>query len=279
MPEVSLNLITVGPEKPDAETYSKMSNNWYGTGPDYPTIQFFEDVLNGHAFTCILREHFRSEKNFAGLQHLALDFDEGGISPESFKDDPLVNQFGAFAYPTMSSRAGNPRTRLVFVLDQPIKQYTNARRGVAAMLHLYGQADKACSDPARLHLPAGREGEGAYYGKVLPVAKLKTMIERMEADVAAVEQRRPQKGVFVGTGNDKPLLMYWENRILGARAGERNVTLNKAAFSLFDLVLQGRLDESAVRGVLEYAGSQAGLTDVEISKTIESGLKGAREHL
>src|SRR5690606_31180538 len=57
-----------------------------------------------------------------------------------------------------------------------------------------------------------------------------------------------------------------------APQGTRNDTLNKAAFSLGQLVAGGELDEATVVTVLTDAARSAGLTEKEIGKTINSGL-------
>ncbi len=57
-----------------------------------------------------------------------------------------------------------------------------------------------------------------------------------------------------------------------ARHGERNHTLNKAAFSLGTLVGHGGISVSEVENVLTSAALNAGLRSTEIATTIKSGL-------
>lgn len=61
--------------------------------------------------------------------------------------------------------------------------------------------------------------------------------------------------------------------VLDAPAGDRNVTLNRAAFNLGTLVGAGLLSEQSVRGALTDAAHKAGLLPREISLTITSGLQ------
>lgn len=63
-------------------------------------------------------------------------------------------------------------------------------------------------------------------------------------------------------------------RVVDAPEGARNHTLNRAAFSLGQLVAGGVLDETEVVEVLTMAARQAGLDGVEIGRTIASGLAG-----
>ncbi|GAC1582936.1 MAG: hypothetical protein NVS3B24_21320 [Candidatus Dormibacteria bacterium] len=66
--------------------------------------------------------------------------------------------------------------------------------------------------------------------------------------------------------------------VLHAKPGVRNSTLNKIAFGLGQLVMQGALPDGLVRQRLRAAAVSAGLEHDEIAKTIESGLEaGKRE--
>lgn len=66
--------------------------------------------------------------------------------------------------------------------------------------------------------------------------------------------------------------------VCNAPQGERNETLNRAAFNLGTLVGAGVLDASLVRGVLIEAGRRAGLSARESLATANSGLSaGMRE--
>jgi hypothetical protein len=66
-------------------------------------------------------------------------------------------------------------------------------------------------------------------------------------------------------------------RVSGAQPGERNHTLNRAAFSLGQLVAGGALEQDEVVHALSLAAHQAGLDDLETRRTIASGLKGGSE--
>lgn len=63
-------------------------------------------------------------------------------------------------------------------------------------------------------------------------------------------------------------------RVLQASSGERNNTLNRAAFSLGQLVASGHLSRAEVLETLGRAALGTGLDELEITRTIESGLNG-----
>ncbi|MBZ0265259.1 DUF3987 domain-containing protein [bacterium] len=58
--------------------------------------------------------------------------------------------------------------------------------------------------------------------------------------------------------------------------GSRNHALNKVAFSLGQLVAGGELDESRVAQALQIAGSEIGLENQEVDKTIRSGIESGK---
>jgi hypothetical protein len=66
-------------------------------------------------------------------------------------------------------------------------------------------------------------------------------------------------------------------RVRAAPEGCRNATLNRAAFSLGQIVASGLIDADTVRGALNSSALAAGLTAREINATVASGLAaGAR---
>jgi hypothetical protein len=65
--------------------------------------------------------------------------------------------------------------------------------------------------------------------------------------------------------------------VAAARPGTRNDTLNRAAFSLGQLVAAGLLPPLAVISALADAAERAGLPEDEVRRTVRSGMAaGAR---
>lgn len=270
--KVAFNRITLY-EKPGKEVLRQMADQWVTKEVD--DMDFMTEVVSGASFCPALTATFRVEENFKELWYIGLDFDDGGVTPQVLDTDPFVQKYGGMAYPTFSSTEAEPRTRLIFFLDEPIRQYANARRAIAAIMHLYGNADEACKDPIRFYFPAGKMGDATFWGKTLPLQRVKEVIQKYEEDLALAEQRKPGRSSvgIPSTGDGGPLLLYWEKRLLSSGKGERNVTLNKASYSLYQLVGEQRLQEDAVERTLLYCGAQIGLDDAEIERTIKSGRK------
>lgn len=77
-----------------------------------------------------------------------------------------------------------------------------------------------------------------------------------------------------GTGYAETALVRETARVRAAPEGTRNETLNRAAYNLGQLVAGGALPESTVRADLASAAAISGLSEREVSKTIDSGLRG-----
>lgn len=67
-------------------------------------------------------------------------------------------------------------------------------------------------------------------------------------------------------------------RVLAARPGERNDTLNAAAYALGQLAGARLLDPNQVTAALTVAATHIGLSDTEAARTIASGLDSGAQH-
>lgn len=81
-----------------------------------------------------------------------------------------------------------------------------------------------------------------------------------------------------GQGYARAALDGEVDRLLSAQNGTRNHTLNRAAFSLSQLVATGTLDQQLVIGALTAAARQVGLDEHEILPTILSGFTAGQQH-
>ena len=79
-------------------------------------------VWRGYAFTPVW-EGSRREECFVSAGHLAFDFDKGDETSSLdflMREGSFAWMFASFGYATPSSTPEAPRSRLVFVLEQPI---------------------------------------------------------------------------------------------------------------------------------------------------------------
>ena len=232
-------------------------------------------IHDGHAFTTWHRNGWRESANYELGQHLALDFDAGteASSIAKLAGDVFVRNYAALVYSTPSSLPEAPKSRVLFVLDTPIMQARNYVLATRAMLWLFGTADAKCKDPCRFFY-GSLNCDAQFVNRVLPLAKVREIIGQYLASGEQEMKRQtaePTATTFDGDG--ARLIAYWQRRVAQAAQGERNDTLNKAAYSLGELVRTGVIAKHEVYGILEPVAMRAGLDKSEVGATIASGLR------
>lgn len=267
------NLYTVFADYYHRRRFSRFNASFENEQLIQPDIAW--KIKQGYAFTTWHRNQWRESANYEVGQHLALDFDAGDVTsslPHLLKDK-FVQQYAALAYSTPSSQPEAPKSRVVFVLDTPIMQAKNYVLASKAMLWLFGTADPKCKDPCRFFY-GSLNCELSFLNHVLPLDKVKEIINQYIQTGAEAKQTHeaPRQDVNFD-GDAGRLIRYWQRRLESARSGERNDTLNKAAYSLGELVRAGALPSHEVYSVLEPAAMRAGLQRAEIANTIRSGLR------
>lgn len=109
--------------------------------------------VDGFAFCSVLTAPWRKGSNFESLQVLATDHDEAAL--EALLEDTFIQDHAALVYETVSSTLEKPRSRAVYILDQPIKKAGYARLAYRALIAHFAngepdtKADEACKDPTR----------------------------------------------------------------------------------------------------------------------------------
>lgn len=218
---------------------------------------------------------WRRSENYQLGQHLALDFDAGTVDSSIpwLCSDKFVQQYAMLVYSTPSSLPESPKSRVVFVLDTPIMQAKNYVLATRALLWLFGTADAKCKDPCRFFY-GSLNCDASFVNRVLPLDKVRDIIKQYLAtgeQERRNQERQPTTQAFDGDG--AKLIAYWQRRMESAREGERNDTLNKAAYSLGELVRAGVISKPDVYNILEPAAVRAGLAKSEATGTIASGLR------
>ena len=93
----------------------------------------------------------RSQANFLSAQHLVLDFDNGDetCSLDALEADPFIRTHAALLYATLSSTPEAPRSRVLFLLDQPVTDteiYNNLAKG---LVRHFPTSDQTVGEAAR----------------------------------------------------------------------------------------------------------------------------------
>ncbi len=131
--------------------------------PTPVTLQHLADhILSGKAWTPAgFKTQRRVKAAFQSAQCLVLDFDHQ-ISVQDALAQAFIRQYAAIVHPSASSTPQNPRTRVIFILTEPVDQFEAweaLQRGLLAYFSPL-RPDTSCKDAARMYF--GSDVPGAY---------------------------------------------------------------------------------------------------------------------
>lgn len=139
--------------------------------------KFIKHIESGLAWTpgCF-KNATRRKENFLLSQILALDLDDSKKSVEELAEDAFIEQYAYYIYPTPSSTERVPKSRVVFILDEPVKDVAAWEQLQAALMRRlsYLKPDEACKDAARLYYGSTVPG-AALIGRVLPIRTVEAL--------------------------------------------------------------------------------------------------------
>lgn len=137
------------------------------------------EIRQGHSFCCVLRDDdcgldhcgerfccpmrkydvthcgrpfgYRKNSHFLSAQTLELDFDQGDetSSIPHLMGRAFIREYAALLYSTLSSTPEAPKSRVVFVMEEPITDADHYRNARIALLHRHPESDQAIKDSAR----------------------------------------------------------------------------------------------------------------------------------
>jgi hypothetical protein len=234
-------------------------------------------VWNGHAFTVQLTKPWRDKANYLQGQHLGLDFDSGeNAAITALVKDPFVAKYGSFVYSTYSARPteGIHKSRVIFVLDTPIRQPSNYVLAATAMLWLFGAADPQCKDSVRQWFGTFRK-DIEFLGGILPLELVKDIIQKYQETGQRLRKAyRPKP--FNGENDDESLDRL-VSAMAGAASGNRNATLNRVAFLLGRDIAGGRIEEGWGKQCILNAARTTGLEESEIEYHLDRSVEAGKE--
>lgn len=144
-------------------------NSFY---PREVTIQeLVSHIRGGKAFTmCAFIHNIRRKDEFDRGWLLGLDLDEGTHSIQDLLEHSFIKQYAFLLYPTPSSTPEHPKSRVLFVLDEPVWSVQDWERLQGALLVHFEKLkpDPACKDAARLFYGSDLPGGAVNAEKVLP---------------------------------------------------------------------------------------------------------------
>lgn len=203
---------------------------------------FAVDIWRGYAFTPLFNGERRIKGNFVEAWHVALDFDTDDVysSIDHLKTHDFIDYFSSFVYSTPSSTTDKPRSRVVFIFDEPITSMQDYEDLYKCLLARFGQADKSCKDLLRLFYGSEKcELWGNW--QILTMDVIKWELELYRAEVVAKRAAKVANTITIkGSGDYKRYVEGAMNNICdklsGAPSGEHNNAMCVAGFSAGTLV-------------------------------------------
>jgi Bifunctional DNA primase/polymerase, N-terminal len=221
----------------------------------------------------------------SGLVVIDLDVPRGTRPDGISQDEAAAGGTGTFA--RLCQRHGEPYPPATFGVNTPsggCHLYFAAARGLLRnSAGLLGPLIDVRADGGYVVAPGSRIGQRAYTVRdSSPPMPLPPWIAALLQDGAATTpasaRRLPVLGRGLGTAYALAALREETRRVATAQPGTRNDTLNRAGFSLGQLVAAGLLPPAAVITALGSAAARAGLPEGEARRTIRSGMAaGARK--
>ena len=221
----------------------------------------------------------------SGLVVIDLDVPHGAQPGGNPEDDVAAGGVGSFA--GLCRRHGEPYPPVTFSVDTPSGgchlYFAAAGERLRNSAGLLGPLIDIRADGGYVVAPGSRIGQRAYTVRdsspPMPLPPwIAGLLHGGAAATPTAARRLPVSGHGRGTAYALAALREETRRVAAARPGTRNDTLNRAGFSLGQLVAAGLLPPAAVITALASAAGRAGLPEGEARRTIRSGMAaGARK--
>lgn len=117
----------------------------------------------------------RKTENFQLAQHIAVDLDteDERSSIDHLLTHEFVSVYAAILHSTPSHTEATPRTRVLFLLDQPIANADSYKTAIDFVYSLFPGADPSCVDASRFFY-GSKDCRIEWFDNVLPLAHLRT---------------------------------------------------------------------------------------------------------
>lgn len=262
--------------------------------------QLVKHIRTGKAFTVgCFKDNHRIEKQFVSSQLVALDLDQCPMTIDQLEAwSAFIQDYAFMMYPTPSSTVEQPKTRVLFILSEPVEQSSRWRVLQLALMEYFTdiKPDEACKDPARLFYGCQTASYYVNYEAVLPlhiIANLAILqAERDEFSRLAVQYtvrtRRTDTNVERCAAN---FLNHALKRVSQAGKGERHKTFRNYAQWLYGLnaggwpISKAEIESSftaisaawgdkdnAAQGSLRWAEANCTAIDLDESKLTNRGV-------
>lgn len=236
--------------------------------------QLLGKIRQGYGFTTWHRG-YRKADNFILGQHIGIDIDHVSKSGMAEILVDSVTRKASFAYTTPSHTPHNPRYRLVFVLDEVIRNPHRYVLYVNAVLHYYKVADKQCKDPCRIFF--GSPGcDVEWYGETLPISFIEQeLLPPYEEERERIRKKWVvERPVSVNGINASLLFDEFAHQIATAEHGEKHHILLRIATKAGGYVAAGYIDREKTADFLYTEIQKRSIDSKEAAReTICNGIR------
>jgi hypothetical protein len=274
---VKIAINTNHKNKMPTHLYGSEIKNWWKTfNGDFrnyklPVKKLMGAIQNGYSYTT-QHHRYRKSDNFICGQHIGLDFDTGNDRSAigTLLENKFIKRNASFIHTTASHTTDKPRTRVIFILEVPIRsraKYSLLAEAFAETFSTNGGADVSCKDPVRLFFGA----ENCEIYELGNILKLKTaakhivlpykekLVEQQKTTMELTSIKAISDGDFV--------LTRLVNKILDAPNGEKWYTLGKVSRTAGGYVAGGYFSEQLAFDVLFQAiASRQSTKDLDIAR-------------
>lgn len=251
---------------------------------DISPRMFLAYVKSGYAYS---PQHiaYRKSANFFCGQHLATDHDtdDDRSSIQSLAQNPFIRDHAYAIHATPSSTPEKPRSRVIFVLDEPIMNRDKYSQMTSGICHKFnGLSDQTTKDVCRFFF--GRKGaETLILGNTLSLRTVALEIVKPYLDAVRKEDERKRiEWEKYRRANKSSISDDLLNHILSSELdkialapdGEKYTTLLKVSRTMGGYVGGGYWSYSEMLGILTDAISRRNIDSRELARgAIISGLK------
>lgn len=229
-----------------------------------PSIEIISAIYMGHSFAA-WHNGRRKADNFLQAQHIAVDLDNGQ-SIQTLMQNEFVQVYANLLYSTPSHTQEQPRTRVLFLLDEPITVAAKYKTAIGFLYSLFPDSDPSCVDCSRFFY-GSYHCETEWPDNILPLNHLRSLWKQSQA-----RKERPATNMRTRGKSDYQAEKLLDWAIQDAATRGRN---NKG-FTLAKRLQEAGLPRSEVESyLLSYQRSVANLkpqpyTEREVKATLRS---------
>lgn len=157
-------------------------------------VDICNEIYTGHAYTT-WHNGRRKTENFVAGQHIAIDMDteDKRSSIDTLRNHELVKLYGGIIHTTPSHTEQAPRSRVIFLLDEPIPTAAGYTAATTFLMSQFDGNDTVCKDAVRFFYGA-KDCDLWFDEAVFPLEHLRTYYRKWaKTEAKAAPRHRPMR--------------------------------------------------------------------------------------